>query len=301
MSRSGADDPRELSSPSEVSKSLQDSSERPREHSDFSRTLAETSRSHSLELYDPDSRRTRFRERDRAVQLWTSQVEALSDIGRFRVIDVQELSTARYQDDELRMRRDLRNLAHKSLLETRTSRLNHVAREMVTLTERGEKLLRATGAVRKDQQTYHGVAGIKNLDHDADLYRVYRRESARIEWDGGRPSRVILDFEFLRDMSRRLPRLASPEKEREREEIAQRRGLPVVDGRIMVPDLRIEYESRDGDQARVDLELVTSEYDPRRIAAKAGAGFSIYARRQDEGYLRRAFGDSRLMEGVLYI
>jgi hypothetical protein len=259
-------------------------------------------RSHSAGLRDLDSQRTQFRERGRTYRLRTSEVEALSDIGRFRVIDVQELSTARYQDDELRMRRDLRYLGGQGLLETRISRLNEGEREMVTLTGRGEGLLRATGAVRKDQETYHGVAGLKNLDHDADLYRVYRRESAKIERDYGRPSRVVLDFELRRDIYRGMPRLAAlPENERAREEIAQRHGLPVVDGRIMVPDLRIEYETRDGDQARVDLELVTSAYEPGRIAAKAGAGFSIYARSQDEGRVRRALEDSRLMQEIFYI
>lgn len=304
MSRSGSDDPRELGSPDAISKTPSGPSEQPREHLDRSRYRAGTARSHSARLRDLDSRRTKFRERGRTYRLWTSEVEALSDIGRFRVIDVQELSKARYQDDELRMRRDLRKLEGHRLLEVRISHSNHGDRELVTLTKRGEGLLRSTGAVRKDQQTYHGVAGVRDLDHDADLYRVYRRESARIEQDGGRPSRVVLDFELRRDIFRGRPRftgLPDNEPERTRQEIAQRHGLAVVDGRIMLPDLRIEYETRDGDQARVDLELVTSDYQTSDIAAKADAGFSIYARIQDEGRVRRALEDSRLTQEVFSI
>jgi hypothetical protein len=302
MSRSGAGDPRELNSQNELLKKPSGHPELSHERLAPSGSRAGPARSHSADLRDLDSQRTRFRERGRTYRLRTSEVEALSDIGRFRVIDVQELSTARYQDDELRMRRDLRNLAGQGLLETRISRLNEGDREMVTLTKRGEELLRATGAIRKDQKTYHGVGRPRDLDHDADLYRVYRRESAKIERDGGRPSRVVLDFELKRDIYRGLPTVAAlPENERTREEIAQRHGLPVIDGHIMVPDLRIEYETRDGDQARVDLELVTSAYQTGHIAAKASAGFSIYARSQDEGRVRRALEDSRLIQEVFSI
>ena len=62
-----------------------------------------------------------------------------------------------------------------------------------------------------------------------------------------------------------------------------------------------EMALRDGDQARVDLELVTSDYQTSDIAAKADAGFSIYARIQDEGRVRRALEDSRLTQEVFSI
>jgi len=51
-------------------------------------------------------------------------------------------------------------------------------------------------------------------------------------------------------------------------------GLP---GQIPVPDIRIEFEARDGERARVDLELATSHYRGRNLAEKVRAGFSIYA------------------------
>jgi len=36
--------------------------------------------------------------------------------------------------------------------------------------------------------------------------------------------------------------------------------LQLVRGKIPLPDLRIEYENREGDMARVDLELATEHY-----------------------------------------
>ena len=49
-----------------------------------------------------------------------------------------------------------------------------------------------------------------------------------------------------------------------------------MDGKIPLPDLRIEYRTADGDTARVDLELTTEHYKSRQMAAKARAGFKLY-------------------------
>jgi hypothetical protein len=49
-----------------------------------------------------------------------------------------------------------------------------------------------------------------------------------------------------------------------------------VDGKIPLPDVRIEYRNVDGDPARVDLELTTEHYKAGQIAAKARAGFKLY-------------------------
>ena len=58
-------------------------------------------------------------------------------------------------------------------------------------------------------------------------------------------------------------------------EIAARNGLPVLKGKIQLPDLRIEYETADGNPARVDLELATHHYHGSHLAAKAAAGFDF--------------------------
>jgi hypothetical protein len=51
----------------------------------------------------------------------------------------------------------------------------------------------------------------------------------------------------------------------------------VIQGKIPLPDLRIEYVTRSGEAARVDLELATHHYHGQHLAAKAQAGFKMYA------------------------
>lgn len=84
-----------------------------------------------------------------------------------------------------------------------------------------------------------------------------------------------------------------------RPEIAARHGLQVVGNKIPVPDLRIEYETREGDMGRVDLELATENYRPRQIAEKARAGFSLYASPSDADRVRRVLDQHELTAEIL--
>ncbi len=69
--------------------------------------------------------------------------------------------------------------------------------------------------------------------------------------------------------------------------------------KIPVPDLRIEYETRDGEMARVDLELATEHYRPGQLAEKVRAGFSLYASRSDADRLRRVLDQRELTAEIL--
>jgi hypothetical protein len=72
-----------------------------------------------------------------------------------------------------------------------------------------------------------------------------------------------------------------------RERIAEEHGLSIVNGRIQVPDLRVEYETVGTDRQHVDLELATRHYRARSLAEKAKAGFSLYAPGDDASRLRK--------------
>ena len=76
-------------------------------------------------------------------------------------------------------------------------------------------------------------------------------------------------------------------------------GLEVVRGKVPVPDLRIEYEIRDGEAAHVDLELVTEHYRPGQLADKARAGFSLYAPQSERDHLRRVLEQQELTAEIL--
>jgi hypothetical protein len=71
---------------------------------------------------------------------------------------------------------------------------------------------------------------------------------------------------LYRDLAKFGPGRASSEQ---KHLVAERHGLQVVRGKIPVPDIRIEYEARDGERARVDLELATGHYRGRDLAEKS--------------------------------
>ena len=129
----------------------------------------------------------------------------------------------------------------------------------------------------KDKSTYYGFVKPKETHHDADLYRLYQKEANRIPDQGGKNLRVILDFELKKNLYRDFATFGAES----RQEIAARHGLQVVGEKIPVPDLRIEYETREGEMARVDLELATEHYRPSQFAEKVRAGFSLYAPRSE--------------------
>ena len=61
-------------------------------------------------------------------------------------------------------------------------------------------------------------------------------------------------------------------------EAARGMGLPLDSvGRVVYPDLVIEYEDSDGRTDRVHVEVATGHYRARDIAAKREAGFTMHA------------------------
>jgi hypothetical protein len=61
----------------------------------------------------------------------------------------------------------------------------------------------------------------------------------------------------------------------------------VVNGKIPIPDLRIEYEDDCREIRRLDLEVATRDYRPQGLGEKAKAGFHLFVREQDHAKLRR--------------
>src|SRR2546425_11326708 len=109
---------------------------------------------------------------------------------------------------------------------------------------------------------------------------MYQAEAKHIESHGGRIKRIVLDFELKKKAYSPLAKaraLSPAEYARKQAEIADEHGLKVIDGKIRLPDLRIEYETANGDAASVDLELATEHYRGAHMSAKSQAGFKIYA------------------------
>jgi hypothetical protein len=161
------------------------------------------------------------------------------------------------------------------------------------LTREGQALLaakQAQDAGRPRQQYHAGLVKPREAAHDAQLHRLFQAEGARIEASGGRITRVVLDYELKRDYQtflNRRDRAADATMDTDMRAFAAAHGLPVVDGHLELPDLRIEYETADGRHESRDVELVTEHYSRAQLAGKAQAGFSLY----------RAAGAGRLGSG----
>jgi hypothetical protein len=239
--------------------------------------------------------------RDRAYLLRDSEMHSIKEIGKFRVVAVSDLAKYAYGGNRERTDKDIRRLARHSLVSDKTVEISQKKTlRVVTLTKTGHRLLKNSNQLPDDQPIYHGLLKPREVKHDSDLYRLYQKEAARIERGGGRPVRVILDYELKRNLNRDLA-LLGPEKDDPdaKERIAEKHGLHVVNGKIPVPDLRVEYETPELELSHVDLELATRDYRPRAMAEKAAAGFSLYGRSEDASRLRRVLDEREITARIL--
>jgi len=217
------------------------------------------------------------------------------------VVTPVDLAKYAYGGDAARMERDVRRLKQASLVTDKTIEVSRKKTlRVLTLTKHGHQLLRKTGQLPEEQSAYHGLAKPKEAEHDAALYRLYQKEEARIERAGGHPVRVVLDYELKRDLNRELVKIHGHEDgDESRERIAERHGLQVIDGKIPLPDIRIEYENADLEPRHVDLDLITRDYRPREVSEKARAGFGLYSPTEDAPRLRRILNDRDLTATIL--
>jgi hypothetical protein len=235
-------------------------------------------------------------DRDRTYSLRESEIRTTVELGRFRVIASQDLADHAYSGHREQAGRDVQNLIRQGLVRKGIFEGPEAhPRELLTLTKRGHRLLHKNRLAPEGQATHHGFVKPREANHDADLYLLYQKEAARIEAQGGRNLRVILDYELKRNINRDFARFGTAA----RQEIAARHGLEVVRNKIPVPDLRIEYETREGEIARVNLELVTEHYRGRHVADKVRAGFSLYTPRGETDRLRRVLDQRELTADIL--
>jgi len=205
------------------------------------------------------------------------------------MVPADDLARFTYRGDRARMESDLGSLSRQGLIEERSIEgHSSYSTRVLTLTKEGHRLLGQAQIVSNRQTIYHGFVKAKEARHDADLYRLYHEVAREIDAVGGKVRRVILDFELKQELYRKLSRV-DPNKKLayERIRLADQYDLKVVNDKIPVPDLRIEYEDECRDLRRLDLEIATRDYRPQGLAEKAKAGFHLFARQQDHPKLRR--------------
>jgi len=254
------------------------------------------------------------------LELRPEEKQLLREAGRFRVLRTADLRETLYRGKSRPLENDLRYLRDKGLIETahvnlrRDGKRRSIERaEVVTLTKEGRSLLIQDGDLPKDQKIYAGLVKPREVEHDSQIYRAFRKEAETITDKGGSNLRVRLDFEIKSDIQKAInkERKSAPERDMAeiKREVAQRFDLPFVDGKIQVPDARIEYDlprapERDLDQGprtgHQDIEVLTAAYHRGHLRSKAQAGFRNYASASDRATLTaRIEDDHHLMENIL--
>jgi hypothetical protein len=238
---------------------------------------------------------------DRTFLLRESELHTMTELGRFRVVAARDLARFAYASDEAHMERDVRRLKEQRLVSDRTLAISgRKTLRVLTLSRTGKRIVRGTARLPEEQRIYHGIVKPREAEHDAELYRLFQAETARIEDAGGKPLRVLLDYELKRNLNRDRASLGEQNTNpHEIERLAERHGLAVVNGKIPLPDMRIEYQTAELELRRVDLELATRHYRPRGVAEKAKAGFSLYSRPEDVSRLRRILDEQELTARIL--
>jgi hypothetical protein len=249
----------------------------------------------------PPERRKQYEFREQTYRLRPSEIRALAELKKFRIVAARDLGKFAYAKIRDRMKPDLANLLRQGLIsEKLVPEQESSPRRLLALTKPGYEFLTGAGLVRKGQALYYGFSRPREALHDADLYRLYQRAAREIEEHGGRNLRVVLDYELKKrvyhDLAKSGPDMNPLERKRL---VAEQHALEVVRGKIPLPDVRIEYETPDGEKARVDLELATGHYRSSDVAEKVCARFSIYADAKDAPGLRRMLAQRNLTAEIL--
>jgi DNA-binding PadR family transcriptional regulator len=247
-----------------------------------------------------ESRRS-IEHRGRIYRLRSSEIHAMTEIGKFRALAAKDLEEFAYGGNQSHLEADLANLRRQGLIaERQVPHRDTPPRRLIALTKQGHRSLVARNTVSKDQALYYGFSKPREAHHDADLYRLHQKALADIARKGGHSVRVVLDSELKRVVYRDLAKAGREgQSEAVKNSIAEKHGLQVIRGKIPVPDLRIEYETPEHEPARVDLELATENYRFRNLAEKARAGFSMHARPDELSKLRRVMDERGIIAEIM--
>lgn len=233
------------------------------------------------------NRREPVRLIDRTVQVRPSEREALSVLGKFRVVDAEDLVRTTYRGDRPRAESDLQWLRQQKLIRAVSLRDAGKPVRLLTLTRDGYSVAHRDAS--GDQRLYWGYVKPAEAVHDSHLFRAWDHEQTRLADERRKLRRIVLDYELKRDYFRKLNSPETRGTQRERQaEAARAVHLPVIDGHVRFPDFRIEYEDDRGYPGRVDIEVASDNYRDHHVATKASAGFRVYG---SQGVARR-FGVS---------
>src|ERR1019366_7981929 len=144
---------------------------------------------------------------DRTYPLRASGARILATVGTFRSVAAHDLDGTRSERDV--WRGDLQRLSEQGLVDRTTVVINGQPSAVVTLTREGRDLLEShqqSTDGRAKQSYYAELVKPRELGHDAQLYRLFQAEAAKIEAAGGHIDRVVVDYELKREYQKFLNR-----------------------------------------------------------------------------------------------
>ena len=254
-------------------------------------------------------------ERDRSrttrlVPIGNRERNLLAEIGRFRVIRAADLKEPFFSGNDRAMAEALVKLRSAGLIEDHlvyhhSGKSSHESEKvrLISLTPEGKRIACSRADRDSSQRLYAGLVKPREALHDSNLYPVYRAHAARLERGGATMRRVVLDFElkreYLRELRQRQRSTPGAPEAALKTDAAAHFDLPVVNGKVQFPDLRIEYEDRTLGPAKVDLELATAAYSRPHLAGKVQAGFTLYASPGDQGKVGAAIYDDHDLVGEI--
>ena len=224
---------------------------------------------------------------DDTVRLRGSEARTLATVGAFRVVPIDDLRDDTGRSGDMR-HGDIQHLRSEGLLEHVASVDRETGTAFVTLTERGRELLESHRSRDDDErpQAFHaGVARPREMVHDAQVYRAYLKAAERLEREGARIQRVVLEHDLKREYQRFLQepnrgrRDSDGRPGRDADEIrrwAEEHDLRCVDGRVQFPDLQIEFLWPDDRRDVENVEVLTPHYRGAHTSGKVSAGFKAY-------------------------
>lgn len=222
------------------------------------------------------------------------QRRVLQDLGMYRVAALKDIVDEHFGGHPFAARRAVDDLKRRGLVgefEARGPRGRPF--RVLHLTPKGRRTAERQrgGGLDPGQRYWSGRVKAREAGHEAGVYRAGRKVWRDIEARGGTVWRVRCDSELKAAVARLAEKARAlhgrEAAERVKREVAEMLGLPVVDGKVLYPDLQVEYRDAGGRAGRVNVEVATGNYRGKEIARKQAAGFQMHAA---DGLARRKLG-----------
>jgi hypothetical protein len=109
-----------------------------------------------------------FEVRGKTYRLRSSEIQTLSELGKFRAVATKDLQEFAYQGDKDRTRADVQNLIRHGLIaEKKIPHPETSPRRLLTLTKQGHLFLTVTKSIPKNQAIHYGFTKPREAHHDA--------------------------------------------------------------------------------------------------------------------------------------